>query len=218
MKFAAIIPDRGDRKELTDQCFRQLGRMTVKPDKVYHINYHPESEGYDLKTRLHQGYLRAKEDGIDWVLIVENDDMYNADYFEKFLPYMDKYDFIGQATTIYYHLRARVWREQNHVHRSSLFTTAFRVSAMDHFDWAKAAMVFIDLDIWKFARKKGNCKFIQTGAIGMKHSQGLCAGIGHRMTTGNQDPEMIWLKERTDKMSFEFYKGLSEKLNQKVIA
>lgn len=212
MTFAAIVPDRNDRKELTDQCFRQLGRMTIKPDKVYHINYHPESEGYDLKTRLHRGYLQAKADGIDWVFVFENDDAYPDNYFEKFLPYMDKYDFIGQATTIYYHLGARVWREQNHVHRSSLFTTAFRVSAMANFDWEKAKMVFIDLDIWNYARRK-NCKFIQTGAIGIKSGIGLCGGSGHRMTTGNKDPEMLWLKERVDESSFEFYKGLSEKLN-----
>lgn len=218
MTFAAIVPDRNDRKELTDQCFRQLGRMTVKPDKVYHINYHPESEGYDLKTRLHRGYILAKADGIDWIFITENDDAYNSDYFEKFLPYMDKYDFIGQATTIYYHLGARVWREQNHVHRSSLFTTAFRVSAMANFDWAGARMTFVDLDIWTYARRKGNCKFIQTGAIGIKHGIGLCGGIGHKQTTGNKDSEMLWLKERVDQSSFEFYKGLSEKLNQKVIA
>lgn len=164
MTFAAIIPDRNDRSELTDQCFRQLGRMTVKPDKVYHINYHPESEAYDLKTRLHRGFNLAKADGIDWVFVIENDDAMPSNYFEKFIPYMDKYDFIGQATTIYYHLGARVWREQNHVDRSSLFTTAFRVSAMANFDWAKAAMVFIDLDIWNYARRKGNCKFIQNFA------------------------------------------------------
>lgn len=218
MTFTAIIPDRGDRKELTDQCFRQLGRMKVGPNKVFHIDYHPESEGYDLKTRLHRGYLQAKSDGFDWVFIIENDDSYPDNYFEKFLPYMDKYDFIGQATTIYYHLGARVWREQNHNHRSSLFTTAFRVSAMANFDWAKSAMVFIDLDIWNYARKKGNSKFIQTGAIGIKHGVGLCGGIGHRVHTGNQDPEMKWLKERVDSDSFLFYKGLSEKLNLKVIA
>ena len=218
MTFATIIPDRNDRKELTDQCFRQLGRMTLKPDHVYHINYHPESEGYDLKTRLHRGYLQARSDGYDWIFVCENDDYLPNDYFERFRPYMDKYDFIGQATTIYYHLGARVWREQNHNHRSSLFTTAFRVSAMANFDWAKAAMVFIDLDIWNYARRKGGCKFIQTGAIGMKHGQGLCGGIGHKQTSGHRDDDMLWLKERVDKDSYLFYKGLSEKLNQKVIA
>jgi len=129
--FAVVICDRGDRPEFTKHCFKQLEGSTIQPDKIYHINYHPENEGYDLKTRLHKGYKQAKEDGIEWLFVYENDDAMPANYFEKFLPYMDKYDFIGQATTIYYHLGARVWREQNHVHRSSLFTTAFRVSAME---------------------------------------------------------------------------------------
>lgn len=212
MTLAAVIPDRGDRKELTDQCFRQLGRMTVKPDKVYHINYHPESEGYDLKTRLHRGWLQAKADGIDWVFVFENDDMYPADYFERFIPFFDNYDFIGQATTIYYHLGAKVWREQNHNNRSSLFTTAFRVSALDNFNWDKAKMVFIDLDLWQHAKRLRK-RFINTGAIGIKTGMGLCGGSGHRMTTGNQDPEMKWLQSKVDEQSFEFYKGLSEKLN-----
>lgn len=218
MIFGTTIPSRGDRPELLGHCFKQIDRMTAKPSWIFPITYHPESEGYDLKTRLHRGYLEAKTHKCDWLFITEDDDFYPPDYFEKFLPYMDKYNFIGQATTIYYHLGARVWREQNHVHRSSLFTTAFRVSAMEHFDWAKAAMVWLDIDIWKYARRQGGCKFIQTGAIGIKHGIGSCPGSGHRMTSGNQDPEMTWLKERVDYMSFEFYKGLSEKLNQKVIA
>lgn len=211
MTFAAIIPDRNDRPELTDQCFRQLGRMTVKPDKVYHINYHPESEGYDLKTRLHRAWLQAKADGIDFVFIFENDDAYPADYFERFIPFFENYDFIGQATTTYYHLGAKVWREQNHVHRSSLFTTAFRVSALDNFNWDKAKMVFIDLDLWQHANRLRK-RFINTGAIGIKHGTGLCGGIGHKMTTGNQDQEMKWLQSKVDEQSFEFYKSLSEKL------
>lgn len=211
MTFAAIIPDRNDRKELTDQCFRQLGRMTVKPDKVYHINYHPESEGYDLKTRLHRGWLQAKADSIDWVFIFENDDMYPADYFERFIPFFDNYDFIGQATTIYYHLGAKVWREQNHVHRSSLFTTAFRVSSLENFNWDKAKMVFIDLDLWLHAKRLRK-RFINTGAIGIKHSVGLCGGIGHQMKTGNPDPNMSWLQSKVDIDSFKFYKSFSRKL------
>lgn len=211
MTFAAIIPDRNDRKELTDQCFRQLGRMTVKPDKVYHINYHPESEGYDLKTRLHRGWLQAKADGIDWVFVFENDDMYPSDYFERFIPFFENYDFIGQATTIYYHLGAKVWREQNHVNRSSLFTTAFRVSALDNFNWEKAKMVFIDLDLWQHAKRLRK-RFINTGAIGIKHGTGLCGGIGHQMKIGNQDPDMDWLFNKVDQDSWMFYLGLSKKL------
>lgn len=214
IKFCCIIPDRGDRPELTQHCFAMLDRMTVKPDKIYHVNHQPQSEGYDLTKRIKIGANLAKEDGFDWCFIIENDDYYPEDYFSRFIPFMDKNDIIGEEQSIYYNLRNLTFKTLEHKWRSSLFTTAFRISALNNFDWAKAHNLFIDIDIWKYARFKRRM-FIKTGAIGIKHNLGLCGGKGHVMKMGNYDQDMKWLEGKVDENSIEFYRSLVERFKRK---
>lgn len=209
MKIAALIPDRGDRPEFIEHCLKQVSNMGF--DEVIHVNYKPVSIDFDLKDRIYRGYKEAIEKKVDWVFVVENDDFYPKDYVSKFRPYLDNCEFIGDETTIYYHLKTRLYKKMVHHNRSSLFTTAFKVSAMATFDWKSAKMVYFDMDLWKFASKRKRA-FIHTGAIGIKHSQGLCGGIGHKMQNGINDGNLNWLQSNVSKESFEFYKSLSERL------
>lgn len=212
MKFCCIIPDRGDRKELTDFCLKQLDRMTVKPDKIYHINHRPYVEGVDLVSRIKVGVNLAKEDGIDWCFVFENDDAYPENYFERYLPYLNDYDFIGDDKTIYYNIRTRRWsmfmHGKSNGYRSSLFTTAFRISALNNFEWP-AETPFLDLKIWEYARHKRR-KFIPSGAVGIKHNTGKCGGKGHLMKLHNADPEMTFLKSKLQDYHIEFYEQFNK--------
>lgn len=212
MKFAAIIPDRGDRPELTANCLRQLDRMTLKPDATFHINYPPEVEGYDLVQRIKSGIgMATMYDGFDLCFIIENDDFYPSNYFERFAPYFEKYDFFGQEHSDYYNLRNLTHNRFDHQYRSSLFTTGFKISALNNFEWPDPSKPFLDIDLWKYARHKRRI-FVETGAIGIKHGLGLCGGKGHKFNMRNRDPEMKWLSERVDTESLEFYRSMSEKL------
>lgn len=213
MKLAALIPDRGDRPEFIQHCLKQVEKMGF--DEVIHVNYKPVSADFDLKDRIYKGYKIAVEKKVDWVFIVENDDFYPSDYISKFRGYLDNCEFIGDETTIYYHLKSRVYKQMIHRRRSSLFTTAFKVSAMATFNWKDAKMVYFDIDIWKFASTKKKA-FIHTGAVGIKHGKGLVGGNGHKMTTGKNDENMLWLKNHVSAESFEFYKLMSDFLNGKV--
>lgn len=214
-KFCCIIPDRGDRPELTEHCFKQLNRMTIQPDKIYHVNHRPETERFDLISRVHKGISIAKAEGFDWCFIIENDDYYPPDYFIRYVPFMEKSDFIGEQESIYYNLRNLTYKTLVHQYRSSLFTTAFRISALNNFEWPANTSPFLDIDIWKYARHKRRM-FIKTNAIGIKHNLGLCGGKGHIMNMPNRDEDLNWLRDRTDDMSFEFYAGLVERLKEKV--
>lgn len=211
MKFCAIIPDRGDRAELTENCFRQLERMTLKPDSIGHINYDPLDSGFDLVERIKTGVNKCQELGYDLCFIIENDDFYPAEYFEGFAPYFEKYDFFGQEHSDYYNLRNLTHNRFDHQYRSSLFTTGFKISALNNFEWPDPSKPFLDIDLWKYARHKRRI-FVETGAIGIKHGLGLCGGKGHKFNMRNRDPEMKWLAERVDQESLEFYKSMSEKL------
>lgn len=216
MKFAVIIPDRNDRPELTANCFRQLERMTLKPNRIFHIDYSPRSDKYDLVDRIKKGVEYAKANDYDLCFVIENDDFMPANYFERFAPFFPDYSFFGQEWSDYYNLRNLTHNRFDHQYRSSLFTTGFKISALNNFEWPDNSKPFLDIDLWKYARHKKRI-FIDSGAIGIKHGLGLCGGKGHQFNMKNRDPEMKWLRERVDQESFEFYKSMSEKLTlQKV--
>jgi hypothetical protein len=185
---------------------RQLDRMTLKPDAFFHINHEPESLKFDLVERVRAGVSKAIVHGVDLCFILENDDYVTPDYFERFGNM--KEDFFGQSNSWYYNLRNRTFKNFNHPGRASLFTTGFRISALDRFTWPENTP-FLDIKLWQYANTYNKkCKFVETGAIGIKTGIGLCGGKGHRMIFENTDPELKWLKSRVDKESFEFYTKL----------
>lgn len=220
-----LTADRQDRQLLLGHCNAQVEGMKCAGYGGFRhwvINEEPRNQRPDLTARIQKGFNEVNQwridaddyrrrnnqdhdfDGPDWIFIVENDDYYPADYLAAFIPYMRGFDFIGSDRTIYYNLRNRTWEETHHPNHSSLFCTAFRVSAMADFKWHQAHPVFLDLDIWKYARRFRR-KFIDTGAIGIKHGMGLCGGKGHVQVFPNKDPDLTWLQSRVDPASFEFY-------------
>lgn len=211
--FAIIIPDRGDRPTMTKRCLEMVNRFSMRPAKVYKIDYKPVSDSMDLTERVHLGVCKAKEDGIDLVFIVENDDYYPADYFERFGD-TSQHDFFGCEHSYYYNIHKRYWSKIDHSHRSSLYNTGFRVSAVEKFMWP-SDLRFLDINLWNYARIKRS-KFIQsTGSVGIKaHGEGKSGGKGHVMKLKNKDEDFIWLKSKVDSESFKFYSyALQEKLH-----
>lgn len=214
--FCTITPTRGDRPELLEFCKHQLQRMTIRPAQSYFINYPPKSKHFDLTERVIEGVRRAALDGFDKVFIVEEDDFYNARYFEHFTFHgNDKIDFIGSRHTVYYSVRHQRYTEINHPGRSSLFTTGFKISSLNGFKWPDPTEVFLDLKLWEFAAKRKYTKFIDQDiapfAIGIKHGLGLCGGKGHTMTHKQWDDRLDYLCRHTDSEAFQFYVGLMQK-------
>jgi hypothetical protein len=210
--FCTITPSRGDRPELLEFCKHQLSRMTLKPDKSYFIDYKPESERIDLIDRVKQGVNQAKADGYEYAFIIEDDDCYPKDYFERFD--IGEHAFYGSQETIYYNLRNKTYTEFKHQGRSSLFTTGFKISDLKHFNWSAPRNRFLDISIWEHAvTTPGVRQYISnTGAIGIKHNLGLCAGKGHTQRGANTDESLEWLKSNTDSEQFSFYSELMKKL------
>lgn len=218
MTYGILTPDRGDRSNMLQHCCSQVKSFNPPYNAHCTINYKPKSDKADLTERVFEGYKWALEERIDWIVMVESDDHYPIDYLNDFIIHMSHADFIGCEYSHYYNIQSRTWEKLNHSNRSSLYTTAFRVSAMKDFNWQQANKLFLDIDIWRYARRFKR-SFIQNNAIGIKgHGEGMAGGKGHIMKFRNYDPDLEWLKKHTNEFSFEFYKGLSEKLNQKVIA
>lgn len=217
-RFAIIVPDRGDRPEFTERCKKQIDAFNCNEHAfTVYVDFSPVGTMPDLVERVYDGINYAKDGGVDFVFIVENDDAYPFNYLSK-MGDPEDFDFIGCEHSYYYNLRNLTWQRFDHQHRSSLFNTGFRISAMDGFPWEQLIRhndVFLDIEIWKWARRRNRrkIKFVEsTGSIGIKHGIGLCGGKGHRMEMINKDPAMSWLKARVEADSFEFYKQLSSKL------
>lgn len=212
MTFATITPSRGDRPELLEFCKYQLSRMEVKPDKSYFIDYKPESERIDLVDRVKKGVEMAKADGFDIVFIVEDDDFYPTDYFKHF----NRWDYTvwGVEQTTYYNLKSQTYTNFSHPGRSSLFTTGFKISAMNGFRWQAPKNRFLDIALWEYAENSLLPKQLlsTTKAIGIKHNVGLCAGKGHTTRGKNTDDDLKWLKQNVDSVAFDFYSDLMKKI------
>lgn len=183
--------------------------MQRKPSASYFIDYPPTTTlTPDLVERVRTGVMQAQSDGYDLVFIVEDDDYYQNDYFNR----IPEGDFIGSQKTTYYNLRNRSYQEWEHPKRSSLFLTGFRISALAQFEWPDPKEVFLDLDIWRYAiRNNRHIGWREVSAIGIKHGIGLCGGKGHVQRNKYNDLELEWLKANVDSDAYVFYKSL--KLN-----
>lgn len=210
MNFAVIIPDRGDRKLLFDQCLAQVAAFTLQPDKVYQVIYEPRSEDMDLVQRVKHGVSLAKSDDIDLVFVIESDDSYPKDYFERYAPYFNKYEFFGDQFSTYYNLKNKTFNTWHHPGRASLYTTGFKISALNAFNWPADNERFLDIKLWDYARRRKKI-FINSGATGIKHGIGKVGGKGHTMRMQNIDVDLKFLESRTNG-TFEFYKGLMKNL------
>jgi hypothetical protein len=208
-KHLALTMTRGDRPRLLEHCKWQVSRFAAKPDEHLIVDYAPKDGRPDLTERVKFGYEYAKEKGYDWCHVIEDDDAYKEDYILRQWHHFDNSDFIGSEFTYYFNLKNRTWERTHHPNHSSLFCTAFRVEAMKDFKWTAANKVFLDIDLWQFARKKGFRRtFIELPAIGIKHGIGMTGGKGHKATFPNRDPDLQWLKSKVDPVSFEFYSNL----------
>lgn len=205
MKFCTITPDRGDRPQFLNFCRHQLDRMTVKPDKSYFILDEPKNSRPDLTWRIKLGLFMAERDGFDTAYIIESDDYYPPDYFDT-MVINDDIDFIGSQRSIYYNLRNKTYNEFVHPKRSSLYNTAFRISAMKDFNWPSNDHLFLDIMIWQHAQKKRYRLIDEPIGVGIKHNIGKVGGIGHKLTMPNVD-DWKYLSDKVDSEALEFYKS-----------
>lgn len=210
MSFCTITPTRNDRPQLLEFCKHQLSRMTIKPDKSYFIDYVPTDERKDLIPRVQKGIELAKADGFDQVFIIEDDDAYPKDYFEKMQ--LNGVDFIGANRSLYYHIGNRTYEYFHHPNHSSLFCTGFKISALEGFQWPESQAIFLDLRLWRHAKRqyKKTKLFLDPIGVSIKHGIGVTGGSGHRRVLKHSDPSLEFLKGKVDSESFEFYKSIAK--------
>lgn len=216
MKIALITPTRGDRPTLLDFCKEQVARMDPAPHEHIIIATAPKSSAYDIVARVKEGIEEAKRRACDVVIVVEDDDYYPAHFLRPYKKLRSNFTLAGDPRTIYYHIGTRRYtiHEQE---RASLFTTAINLDQFEDigFTWPEKNSIYLDFYMWRYAKVVGKTVLFDTGAVGIKHSTGLCAGNGHRNKLLVADPDMAFLKSRVDSRAFEFYEKIGLRLRKR---
>lgn len=227
MKVGVVVPTRRDRHRFLDQCKKMIEYQTVKPDGIYIVDRPPTKDSNDQRERVTEGIEQAKKDGINRIIIIEDDDYYPPDYIETVLNNWKEYDLIGG-----YNLDCFNLRDKNHVSlnvdqlknyyksmfgkefkTAALHSTSFTVNTWDNFLKSDYLYKKINLDeeLWSWAQDTNvNRTWIKTGIVSIKHGIGSAAGWNHKQSKNRlatQDEDLTYLKERVVPEMFEFYKN-----------
>ncbi len=215
IKIGIIIPDRGDRKEFTENCLRMLKYQTLKHNILFHANHDPISDNIDITQRYRIGYeaLRGK---CDIILFIENDDWYSHKYIETMVDewvISGKPDIIGTDHTIYYNLKEKAWFTMSHSSRSSAMSTLIKADL--NFKWCRDSEPYTDIHLYNELKNRVIFTPKDMICMGIKHGIGKCGGYAHvdklhRFV--NKDSNMEYLFSKIDNESFNFYKKISDEI------
>lgn len=179
MKFAILMPHRGDRPKFLEQFHRIVQRQTVQPEIVEIVDYEPLSNACDITQRYKVGYDNLRNKGLDAIIIFENDDYYSNNYCEVMLNAWNakgRPNLFGIDHTIYYHLAIHKSFTFKHDKRASMMSTLIKPD-MD-FNWPQDDYAYTDSFLWK-ELKGTTFNPRQTICVGLKHGIGLSGGRWH---------------------------------------
>ena len=207
-KIGIIIPDRGDRPKFLANCLRMIKAQTVKADIIELVNDPPISEDRDITWRYRIGYDRLRDKGLDFILLMENDDFYHPKYIEMMRDHwlhFQKPDILGTDYTIYYHVKLFKHFTMNHKRRASAMNTLIKPDL--DFPWCVDREPYTDLHLWKTIQGK-IFHPPEILSIGIKHGEGLTGGRNHvdqfhRFISDDGSQDL--LRKNMDSESFKFY-------------
>lgn len=215
INFGVIIPDRGDRPAFMDNCLRMMKAQTQQPDLIKIIGFKSTDAKCDITKRYRMGYDLLRDQHLDVVFFIENDDWYSPVYFETMiLNWIIKGapQIFGTNFTIYYHLKLKAWHRMEHDERASAMNTMIKPDLT--FNWCADDYAYTDQHLWQEFKQGIAYEPQMLISIGMKHGIGMCGGAFHTdrfKRYVNEDPDMLWLKRKIDKESFDFYSNIKFK-------
>lgn len=208
MRIAVLIPTRGNRPELLQNCLRMVNAQTIKPDHIELVDQLPENESCDITFRYRTGYDKLRNQNFDVIFLMEDDDFYTVDYIENMLDAWKKHgqpEIFGTNYTIYYHIRLFSWFTFYHDVRSSAMSTMIKPDLK--ITWPADSEPYTDIHLWQqlkgvvFKPEKHIC-------LGIKHGTTITGGESHinRLHRyNNNDDSKSFLKSIMDVDSFDFY-------------
>lgn len=150
--------------------------------KVYPQPYWEEgqnTQGRNLKAGVDALLAAYHPSQIEAIYIIEDDDYYRPEYLQAMYDRKDLREVWGESHTIYYNVRLRRWIENQNAGWSSLFQTAFKVSALPLFEMLYTQK-FIDYEFFRLAHSVNLFRTTEKLSIGIKGQAGRRGiGAGH---------------------------------------
>ena len=209
MRLAAIIPDRGDRPKMLDNCLRMMADQTVPPE-IFLMNDRPKDERPDITYRYRKGYEIVSRGKFDLVFFIESDDWYHRTYIQTMLSCWirdGEPEIFGIDYTYYYHLPLRKYFKYGHLGRASMMNTCMKPGLTVR--WPHDNYRFTDMLLW--GQFQGHTVTpADPISIAMKgHNQGMTGGTGHvNKLFRYVEDDNGFLEKHLDKESFKFYSQL----------
>lgn len=218
IKLGIIIPDRGDRPRLLENCLRMINAQDkdskINIDMEVHlVLYPPKDNDVDITPRYRAGYDYFRGKGVDVIAFMESDDWYSPIYLQTMLEQWEKAgnpDLFGTAKTMYYHIELKAYYIMEHHNRSSAMNTFIKPDM--NFEWPVDLEPYLDLHLWNTIPNRMIWMPDKWYSVGCKHAQGRTIdGGGHRI----HDDDYVklryihldngFMKSTFDKDSYEFY-------------
>lgn len=208
MKIGVVIPDRGDRPRLMENCRRMLDAQTLPPAAIVTICDPPSSEACDITKRYRQGYTIISKMDVDVIAFIENDDWYAMDYLEVMAKSWENHgrpQIFGTNYTIYYHIKLRRYFIFDHFDRASMMNTLI-VPGLP-INWCADENPYTDMWLW------GECRLTSKTfkpnrpiSLGIKHGEGKSGGDFHtNLFDYFKENDNGFLERTLDPVSFQFY-------------
>jgi len=210
-KLCVIVPTRGDRSDLLGYTKKMIENQTIQPEMVYIIDYSPKNEYNDQIDRVNKGVELAEKDGMERVIIFEDDDYYPSNYIEMVLNEWNDEELIGGYYYSIYHLNSRKHLEvtvDSCDGVSPLHSTSFKIKTYKKFLESgvierneSGYIKNLDTFIWNWAEKsKIKRKQIKKKLVlSIKHNFGHSISLYHKdktwETRGVSDSKLEYLKE-----------------------
>lgn len=213
IKIGIVIPTRGDRPQLLENCLKQISLQTVQPDVIELVDDQPLSLNKDITYRYRIGVERILKKDVDVIFFWEDDDWYSINYIETMLSLWDQSgrpNIFGFNQTTYYHIKLAKFVHLKHHGRSSMFNTMVTAEVMKDFKWNEDNDPWTDIHLWKSIEGVSLNTDLKI-CIGMKHGIGLSGGVGHNdgwMNSKTTDTNRNYLKAHLDYRSLQFYLGV----------
>lgn len=184
MKIGIIIPDRGDRPELLQNCFRMMRKQTIfdQVDWMLPVSFKPVSDAVDITPRYRVGYYTLESFGVDVIFFIENDDWYAPEYLEVMCRAWEEQgrpNLFGINYAIHYHLGLLRYFTFDGQQMANAFNTMIKPGIRIPNMWPADDDPFTDQWLWSIIPGRKVFTPPRVISVGIKHGTTMSGGYGH---------------------------------------
>lgn len=170
MKPFTVITPTGDRPEAFAICTELMKKQTIKPVQwlviddgkepmtmpdLPFVEYIHRARGKDEPSHTLPLQMRLALHRVqtDYVVMMEDDDWYRADYFQETVSRLQFSSLVGLVRNYYYFVRTAQYYQHQNLQHSSWCSTAFTREWFNYVYTMPINNPYLDMRLWSLARQ-----------------------------------------------------------------